>query len=193
MRTIRRVFVTLPVVAFLATSLTSVVGTTAASADPAQTIDDAGPATLAVRQLTRGAGGGPFHFELSDGATPASVHSGVATTTADGDAVDVSGLVGTLAPGTYTLRQDLAQLPADPTGGHWEFTGVECDGAPVTVDAPNGTATITLEPGAGATCTVTDTWVATTDRAEEVAPATGTTNPSTSSRSADDCRADPDG
>ena len=53
MRTIRRVFVTLPVVAFLATSLTSVVGIAGASADPAQTVDDAGPATLAVRQLTR--------------------------------------------------------------------------------------------------------------------------------------------
>ena len=112
MRTIRRVFVRLPVIAIVA--LTSVIGTTAASAAPAQTIDDAGLATLAVRQLTRGAGGGPFHFELSDGATPASVHSGVATTTADGDAVDVSGLVGTLAPGTYTLRQDLTQASGRP-------------------------------------------------------------------------------
>ena len=159
MRTIRRVFVRLPVIAIVA--LTSVIGTTAASAAPAQTIDDAGLATLAVRQLTRGADGGPFHFELSDGTTPASVHSGVATTTADGDAVDVRGLVGQAAPGTYTLRQDVAKLPTDPTGGHWEFTGVECDGAPVTVDAPNGTATITLAAGAGATCTVTDTWVVT--------------------------------
>ena len=105
------------------------------------------------------------------------MHSGVATTTGDGDAVDVSGLVGTIAPGTYTLRQDLAQLPADPTGGHWEFTGVECAGAPVTVDAPNGTATITLEAGAAATCVVTDTWVATDNSAEEVAPTTDATNP----------------
>jgi hypothetical protein len=88
--------------------------------------------------------------------------------------------VGQAAPGTYTLRQDVAKLLTDRPGGHWEFTGVECDGAPVTVDAPNGTATITLEAGAGATCTVTDTWIATTNTsAEEVAPATGTTNSST--------------
>ena len=197
MRTIRRVFVSLPVIAIVA--LTSVVGTTAASAAPAQTIDDAGLATLAVRQLTRGADGGPFHFELSDG-TPASVHSGVATTTGDGDAVDVRGLVGQAAPGTYTLRQDVAKLPTDPTGGHWEFTGVECDGAPVTVDAPNGTATITLAAGTGATCTVTDTWVVdaepttTSTTAAEAAPTTDTTNSSTTTApAADDCRADPDG
>ena len=71
--------------------------------------------------------------------------------------------------GTYTLRQDLAQLPAEPAGGHWEFTGVECDGATATVDASTATATITLEAGAAATCTVTDTWVA---DAETASPTT---------------------
>ncbi len=71
--------------------------------------------------------------------------------------------------GTYTMRQDLAQLPAEPAGGHWEFTGVECDGATATVDAPTATATITLDAGAAATCTVTDTWVA---DAETASPTT---------------------
>ena len=109
------------------------------------------------------------------------MHSGVATTTGDGDAVDVSGLVGTLSPGAYTLRQDIAQLPADPTGGHWEFTGVECDGAPGhRRRAERGPRRSRSKRGAAATCIVTDTWVATTKTsAEEAAPTTDTTNPPT--------------
>ena len=125
--------------------------------------------SLAVRQVTAGAVGGPFLFELTDGAVVPLVEQGVATTVADSDSVVVAGLGGDLAAGTYTVRQDLAQLPAEPAGGHWEFTGVECDGATATVDAPTATATITLEAGAAATCTVTDTWVA---DAETASPTT---------------------
>ena len=85
---------------------------------------------------------------------------GVATTTAEDTAFDIEGLGGELAPGTYTLREVLEQLPAEPSGGRWEFTSIECDGATVEVDAPNATATIALEPGAAPTCVVTDTFVA---------------------------------
>ena len=116
--------------------------------------------SLAVRQVTTGAAGGPFVFELADAAAVPLVQHGIVTTDAEGEAVDVAGLGGDLAAGTYTLRQDQAQLPAELAGGHWEFTGVECDGAPVTVDAPTGTATLTLDAGAAATCIVTNTWVA---------------------------------
>ena len=123
-----------------------------------ETVDSNG--SLAVRQVTVGAAGGPFVFELTDGAAVPLVRHGVSTTGADGEAVDVAGFGGDLAAGTYTVRQDLGQLPAEPAGGHWEFTGVECDGAPVSVDASTGSATLILDPGASATCTVTDTWVA---------------------------------
>ena len=101
---------------------------------PGQTIDGA-PATLDVQQLTVGAAGGPFHYELTDDAAEPLVQLGVATTTAEGEQIGAAGLGGDLAPGTYTLRQDLAQLPTEPSEGHWEFSGVECDGATVEVDS----------------------------------------------------------
>jgi hypothetical protein len=140
----------------------------------AQTEGEAGIVT--VQQVTVGAAGGPFEFELSGPAPSPEVRQGAATTTAEGAAVDVTGLEGDLAAGTYTLREDLAQLPAEPAGGSWEFTGVECDGAPVTVDAATATATITLDAGASPTCVVTDTFVA-TDAATPAETTTTTTAP----------------
>src|SRR5262249_53966762 len=128
----------------------------AASAAPAPA---EGAATLAVQQVTVGAAGGPFLFELSESTPSPTSRPGTATPTAAGAAVDVSGLDGDLAPGTYALRQDLTRLPAVPSNGSWKFTNVECDGAAVTVDAATATATITLVPNAAPTCVVTDTFV----------------------------------
>ena len=83
-----------------------------------------------------------------------------ATTTADGVGVDVTGLGGTIAAGTYTLGQRSCNRRRSRPAAIGSSPSVECDGATVDVDAPNATATITLEPGAAATCVVTDTWVA---------------------------------
>jgi uncharacterized repeat protein (TIGR01451 family) len=142
---------------------------------PAETVEPTGASSLTVRLLTRGAAGGPFAFELAGGASSV-VRSGGAATEAEESAVGVVGLAGELVAGDYTLQQDLAQLPAEPSGGHWEFTGVECEGAPATVDAPTATATITLDAGVAATCIVTETWVADAEpSAEEAAAAESTT------------------
>ena len=46
------------------------------------------------------------------------------------------GSAATSRPGRTRCARTWRQLPAEPSGGHWEFTSVECDGATVEVDAP---------------------------------------------------------
>jgi uncharacterized repeat protein (TIGR01451 family) len=111
---------------------------------------------LTLQQTTHGAAGGPFVFELSSSVLAATEH-GSATTKSTDAPVPVTGLDVDVPAGTYVLRQSLTQLPTAPSGGNWQFTGVDCTAAHVTVDVPTATATITLDAGAAATCVVTDT------------------------------------
>src|SRR5262245_44399408 len=149
---------------------------------------DSAAGSLTVQQSTHGAAGGPFTFELSSSVLVAA-QQGSATTTSADEPATVIGLDVDLPAGTYVLQQALDNLPADANGAQWEFTGVECDGAPATVDATTGTATIRLDPGADATCTVTDTSIAVDPPAAD-APATATptstTTPATTAAALDD-------
>ena len=61
-----------------------------------------GPASLTVRQVTVGAAGGPFAYDLSSSVLTEAQH-GSATTETEGDAVEVTGF-DDLAPATYALR-----------------------------------------------------------------------------------------
>ena len=138
-----------------------------------ETVDSNG--SLAVRQVTVGATGGPFVFELTDGADGASRPTrrvddgrrrrsrrrrGPRRRPRGGH---VHGASGSGAIAGRARRAGTGSSPAS-----------NATARRVTVDAPTGTATITLDPGASATCTVTDTWVADRDAAAtDAAPATG--------------------
>src|SRR5262249_25841264 len=100
--------------------------------------------SLSLQQSTHGAAGGPFAFELSSSVIAAKEHGTATTKNADAP-VPVSGLDVDVPAATFVLRQLVGQLPNAPSGGHWEFTGVECNGARVSVDVAAATATITLD------------------------------------------------
>ena len=125
--------------------------------------------SLAVRQVTAGAVGGPFAVRAH------RWRRGAARRTRrrdDGRRQRLSRRCGSRRrprAGAVHGASGSGAVAAEPVGGYWEFTGVECDGATATVDAPTATATLTLDAGAAATCTVTDTWIA---DAETASPTT---------------------
>ena len=117
------------------------------------------PPALVLRVVTAGAAGGPFRLALTRDLAPAGPAVEVeAATTAEGEAVDVTGLPSPLAPDTYHLGVVAGTLPAAPSGGTWGWSGLTCDDEDVGIDLGTGQATIPLPAGAAPTCVATMTW-----------------------------------